>query len=67
MATKQPFVQIIDPKHPHYPESGRFTGETISVLGQPMALVTLDHCKHGTDACYVSPRQIRQIPEPRGV
>ena len=60
-------VRISDPKHPHYPETGRFTGEVIRlVTGSKMAKVELDHCKHGTDACFVSPGQIEQIPEPGG-
>lgn len=29
-----------------------------------MAEVKLDHCKHGTDACFVSPGQVRTIAEP---
>lgn len=57
-------VRIIDPTHPHYPETGRWTGEIIKpVWGGTMGKVKLDHCKHGTDACFVSAHQIRQIPE----
>lgn len=51
-------VRIIDPDHPHYPEHGEFTGETILLLGKPMAKVKLDGCRHGTDACFVSKGQI---------
>lgn len=35
-------VCICDRKHPHYGESGVLTGEIISVLGSPMAMVELD-------------------------
>jgi hypothetical protein len=63
--SKQPLVMIIDPTHPHYPETGRFTGKVIApVWGGRMAEVKLDHCKHGTDGCFVSPGQIREIAEP---
>lgn len=63
----QPYVQITDPEHPHYPESGWFTGEIMTPIFSPntkMAKVRLDHCKHGTDACFVSPGQIKEIPVP---
>lgn len=61
---KQPLVRITDPKHPHYPETGRYTGDIIKpIWGGKMALIKLDSCRHGTDACYVSPGQIQQIPE----
>lgn len=53
-------VQIVDPEHPHFPEHGRLTGEVISVLGTPMAMVKLDHCRHGTDGCYVKAGQIER-------
>lgn len=64
----QPLVRITDPEHPHYPETGRFTGEVIKFRfgsGVPMAKIALDNCKHGTDACYVHPGQIEEIHEPR--
>ena len=51
-------VRISDPDHPHYPESGTLTGEIISLLGTPMALLKLDSCRHGTDGCYVSKGQV---------
>jgi hypothetical protein len=60
-----PLVRITDPEHPHYPETGRFTGEVIRpIWGEEMAKVALDNCRHGTDACFVSPGQIAEIPEP---
>ena len=63
---RQSLVQIIDPKHPHYPETGHWTGEIIlPVWGGKMGKIQLDNCRHGTDACYVSPGQIEQIPEPK--
>jgi hypothetical protein len=51
-------VQIVDPEHPHFPEHGEFTGEMIMLLGTPMAKVKLDHCQHGTDACFVTKGQV---------
>lgn len=53
-------VRICDPKHPHYPESGWLTGEMITVLGKPMALLRLDDCRHGTDGCYVGKGQVAE-------
>lgn len=64
----QPLVRITDPAHPHYPETGRFTGEVITMRfgdGQKMAKIKLDSCRHGTDACFVTAGQIQQIPEPK--
>lgn len=55
---KQMRVRIVDPQHPHYPESGRLTGNTISVLGTPMTEVKLDACRHGTSGCFVTKGQI---------
>ena len=51
-------VYVCDKKHPHFGESGVLTGKIISVLGTPMAEVTLDDCKHGTDGCFVTKGQI---------
>ena len=51
-------VFIKDKAHPHYGESGRLTGGVIRVLGEPMAHVQLEDCKHGTGACYVKVGQI---------
>lgn len=60
-----PLVRISDPSHPHYPETGRFTGKIITpIWGGDMAEVKLDQCKHGTDACFVSRGQVRTITEP---
>jgi hypothetical protein len=56
-----PRVKIVGREHPHKGEYGRFTGETISVFGKRMALVKLEDCKHGTDGCYVSPGDIREV------
>lgn len=64
----EPRVRITDPKHPHYPETGWWTGEVIKVIwGGTMGKVRLDHCPHGNDACFVSPGQIAQIPEAEGL
>ena len=53
-------VQIVNPKHPHFPEHGVFTGETIRlrVSDAPMAKIKLDHCPHGMEACFVDPGDI---------
>lgn len=51
-------VQIVDTTHPHYPEHGALTGKVISVAGTPMAEMRLDHCCHGTDACFVARGQV---------
>lgn len=51
-------VFVCDPTHPHYGESGKLTGEIISVLGTPMAKMDLDDCRHGTDGCFVSKGQV---------
>lgn len=57
-----PRVRIVNRKHPHFGEYGLFTGQTIRlVTGSTMALVKLEHCKHGGDACYVSPGDIREV------
>ena len=61
----KPLVRISNPGHPHYPETGRFTGEVIRLFGKPMAKVDLDNCRHGTAACFVSPGDIQEIPEPK--
>lgn len=53
-------VQITDQHHPHFPEHGVLTGKVISVLGTTMAEVKLDHCRHGTDGCFVKVGQIRR-------
>jgi hypothetical protein len=53
-------VFISDREHPHCGETGVLTGKMISLFGKPMAEVKLDHCRHGTDGCFVSPGQIRR-------
>jgi hypothetical protein len=61
---QQPRVKIVGKEHPHRGEYGRFTGEVIRlVTGQQMALVKLEHCRHGGDGCYVSPGDIREVTE----
>ena len=60
----EPRVKIVGRKHPHCGEYGRFTGEVIRlVTGPKMALVKLENCRHGGDACYVSPGDIREVNE----
>jgi hypothetical protein len=53
-------VRIIDPEHPHYRETGVFTGEIVQFTHWQgkMAKIALDACQHGVTACYVSPGQI---------
>ena len=51
-------VQIVDPDHPHFPEHGELTGKIITVLGKPMAEMSLDHCQHGTDGCFILQGQV---------
>jgi hypothetical protein len=59
-----PRVKIVGCDHPHRGEYGRFTGEVIRLItGARMALVKLEHCAHGGDACYVSPVDIREVNE----
>ena len=59
-------VQIVNRKHPHFEEYGRFTGKIITMrFGQNnrMAEVKLEHCRHGTDGCFVSPGDVRAVGE----
>lgn len=59
-----PRVQIVNREHPHFEEYGRFTGEVIApIWGGKMAKVQLEHCRHGGDACFVSPSDIKQVRE----
>ena len=56
-------VTIVDPKHPHTGEHGVLTGDVVRFKFPPyeeMALVKLDHCAHGGDACYVSKGQVKE-------
>jgi hypothetical protein len=60
-------VFISDPAHPHYGESGIFTGEVIEFKywkGR-MAKVDLSNCVHGVDSCFVSPGQISTLRKGR--
>ncbi len=66
MADKLPRVQIVNRKHPHFEEYGRLTGKVITMKfgeGTPMAEVALENCRHGTDGCFVSMGETRQVPE----
>jgi hypothetical protein len=55
-------VRIIDPEHPHYRETGVFTGEIVQFTHWQgkMAKIALDACPHGVHACFVSPGQIQE-------
>ena len=62
--SKLPRVKIVAKAHPHKGEYGQFTGEVIRlVTGHKMAHVQLENCKHGTDGCYVSPGDVREVNE----
>lgn len=59
-------VQIVNRKHPHFEEYGRFTGKIVTMkFGQQdqMAEVKLENCPHGSDACFVSKGDVRQVAE----
>lgn len=59
-------VQIVNRQHPHFEEYGRFTGKIVTMkfgLKNQMAEVTLENCRHGTDACFVSKGDVRQVAE----
>jgi hypothetical protein len=60
-----PRVQIVNRKHPHYEEYGRFTGKVIVMRfsGEDMAEVTLENCRHGGDACFVGRGGVQQVEE----
>jgi hypothetical protein len=61
-----PRVQIVNRDHPHFEEYGRFTGKVIMMRfgdGKAMAEVKLEHCRHGTDGCFVSRGDVREVPE----
>lgn len=55
-------VTVSDPEHPHYGEHGTMTGDLIQLRfsGETMALVKLENCQHGTDACYVAKGQVKE-------
>jgi hypothetical protein len=57
-----PRVKIIGKDHPHRGEYGELTGDVIRlVTGSKMARVKLEACRHGGDACYVSPGDVREV------
>lgn len=59
-------VQIVNRQHPHFEEYGRFTGKIIQMkfgAQAKMAEVKLEHCRHGGDACFVNPGDVRQVAE----
>jgi len=59
-----PRVQIVNREHPHFEEYGRFTGKIITTIwGSTMAEVTLEHCRHGVDGCFVSKGDVKAVPE----
>ena len=67
MSDALPRIQIVNRKHPHFEEYGRFTGKIITMrfgLGGSMAEVTLENCRHGTDGCFVSKGDVVQVAEP---
>ena len=47
--------------HPHRGESGTLTVDA-GLMRAGMLPVKLDACAHGTDACYVAPEHIRDLP-----
>jgi hypothetical protein len=66
MSKLLPRVQIINHEHPHFEEYGWLTGKMITMkFGQrgTMAEVKLENCRHGTDGCFVSPGDVRQVKE----
>lgn len=61
-----PRVQIVNRKHPHFEEYGRFTGKVITMrFGKrdQMAEVKLENCRHGTDGCFVSKGDVIRVAE----
>lgn len=59
-------VQIIERRHPHFEEYGRFTGKIITMkfgTCEPMAEVALENCRHGVDGCFVRKGEVKQVPE----
>lgn len=64
MAVDLPRVQIVNREHPHFEEYGRFTGKIIAMkfgAQDEMAEVKLENCRHGTDGCFVSKGDVRQV------
>ena len=61
-----PRVQIVNRKHPHFEEFGRFTGKIITMRfgnRNQMAEVKLENCRHGTDGCFVRKGDVIQVAE----
>jgi hypothetical protein len=59
-------VQIVNRDHPHFEEYGRLTGKIITMrfgLGNQMAEVKLENCRHGADGCFVSKGDVQQVAE----
>ncbi len=66
MSDQFPRVQIVNRKHPHFEEYGRFTGKIITMRfgdDRRMAEVKLENCRHGTDGCFVNYGDVRQVEE----
>lgn len=64
--TPLPRVQIVNREHPHFEEYGRFTGRIVTMRfgdGKQMAEVALENCRHGTDGCFVSKGDVKQVAE----
>lgn len=61
-----PRVKIVKKDHPHVGEIGRFTGKVIEMnfaTPKKMAEVALEHCRHGTDGCFVSVGDVRRVDD----
>jgi len=57
-------VQIVNRKHPHFEEYGRFTGKIINTtFGGAMAEVDLENCRHGTSGCFVNQGDVIAVKE----
>ena len=59
-------VQIVNRKHPHFEEYGRFTGKIITMKfgkQESMAEVKLENCRHGTDGCFVNKGDVIAVRE----
>jgi hypothetical protein len=58
-------VQIVNRRHPHFEEYGRFTGKVIvtKFSGETMAEVSLENCPHGVDGCFVTKGEVRRAAE----
>ena len=66
MSDKLQRVQIIARQHPHFEEYGRFTGKIVTMnfgTRVQMAEVTLEHCRHGSDGCFVRKGEVKAVPE----